>query len=234
MSNKITFSEPSMAKLSWKLKHNDKVVIDGIDEMNLYVNGEPIALDSTDNQYEMEVTEDTNFYVNAKYNGIEVNSGSVVADFERKPAPCYYGTVILDSYEWNEEEAIEFIESLDKDSLDILTDENPMVVGDNIIAHPGNLVSTFDIVPNDNKYYFYCADEKVDESRPFVLYPTYYGETAKILDSMDSALDINKDGEYGLFMREVVIGDEPYYAFMIKVSNATDIEGDPVPLTFKK
>lgn len=234
MSNKITFSEPSMAKLSWKLKHNDKVVIDGIDEMNLYVNGEPIALDSTDNQYEMEVTEDTSFYVSAKYNGMDVNSGSVIADFERKPSPCYYGTAILGSYEWNEEEAIEFIESLDKDALDILTDENPIVVGDNIIAHPGNLVSTFDIVPNDNKYYFYCADEKVEESRPFVLYPVYYGETNKVLDGMDSALDINKDGEYGLFMREVVIDGEPYYAFIVKVSNATDIDGEPVPLTFKK
>lgn len=233
MSNKITFSKPTEATLSWKLLHNDKEVTENLEDLKLYVNGTAIEVNPNES-YKLPVSEDTNFYVSAKYKGMDITSGIVTADFERVPQPCYYGTVVFDPYEWDEDAALIFIDDLDKDQLDLLTDNNPLQVGNKVIANPGKLVKTFDITPNDNKYFFYCANDNVIESRPVVIYPKYFGETVSVLDGMDSKLDINKDGEQGLFRTELVIGEEPYYVYLLKTPNATDPSGDPAPLTFKK
>lgn len=234
MSNKITFSKTSEATLSWKLLHNDKDVTKNLEDLKLYVNGTAIEVNPNDSHHILSVSEDTNFYVSAKYNGMDITSGIVTADFERVPQPCYYGTVEFDPYEWEEAAALSFINGLDKDKLDLLTDNNPILVGAKVIANPGKLVKTFDITPNNNKYFFYCAgvDGKVKESRPIVLYPTYFGETVSIWDGGNNKLDINKEGGMGLFHKEIKIGEEPYYVYLLKTPNATDPSGDPAPMTF--
>lgn len=232
MSNKITFSKPSEATLSWKLLHNNKEVTENLEDLKLYVNGTAIEVNPNE-PHTLSVSEDTNFYVSAKYKGMDVVSGIVTADFEREPQPCYYGSVEFGTFDWDEKVANTFIDSLDKYQIGLLTDNNPILRGDNVIANPGKLVKTFDITPNDNKYFFYCADDEgVNDSRPIVLYPAYFGETISIWDGGNNKLDINKEGSMGLFHKEIMIGDEQYYVYLLKTPNATDPSGDPAPMTF--
>ena len=233
MSNKITFSNASNAKLSCKLKQNDKEVTDGISDLRLYMNGEQVELDN-ENSKEIDLTETASFFVSAKYDGAEISSGTVVAEFERIAMPCYYGTVVFGTYEWESSAADKFIQGLDQDYFDLHVDNNPIMVGEKAIANPGKLVKTFSIVPNEYKYYFYCADEDVEESRIFVAYPKYFGEITKILDGMNNQMEIDKDGDQGFISREIILGDEPYYVFLAKQTNATDASGEPASVTFQK
>lgn len=238
MSNKITFSKPGEAKLTWKATYNGQDVTSEIESVSVIINNEKIQLDPSASEYTFGVDETTTVYAAAEWNGMSAKSSKLVAEYEKEAAASYFGSLIIEpntnDHTWTDAELKElfqeYYESLDAESL---VDSNPLSINGVQVANPNKLLKSITIVPNNNLYDFVCAEfvnePRIDQSRPAVIYPAHYGATIQIIDSMGNNC-IND-----FIKNEFVMNGEQYFAYTLKPTNslATD-DGVTLPYTFKK
>lgn len=233
-NNKLTFSSPGVAKLSWKIKHGDQE-LDKVDSLILNVNGERIELDPSSKERSYNVDVNSAFYIDADWKEFSARSEKLYVDVIS--GSMYYGSVVTGtSDEWDEFEIKDYLSSLNQSKLDSLVDITPIVEGDNNIASPGQvlMVSSSEAANWFNKMYcFYCSDEKVDQSHPIMIYPAAYGDLKSIKDSMGNEC-LNQTGNVGFYKSQAMINGTTYNVYILKSPNSSDKTTGSLPYTFMK
>lgn len=241
MSNKLTFSEPGKAKITWRVLYNSEDVTKEVDSVTLNMNGKNVGLNPADEYQEFELSETTTVFCSADYDGMTATSDKLVAEFVPAPSPLYCGavTMLTEGMYWETGESLKatleyFVSSLTGEMVQELV-ADPIQAN---VAEPGKLMTLSGITPNDHKYYFYCANQSVPQSHPIVLYPTTYVAAGSIVDDLGSITieDTCTTSMSGWLHQVIKLDGVDYHLYIQKSPNAQDVELDPEPvaITFKK
>lgn len=238
MSNKITFSAPSEAKLTWKATFNGQDVTNELENLSVTINNEKIELDENETEYKFHIDKTSVIHMSTEWNGSNATSMKVIAEYVKPDVASYYGSLVIEPNnndhglsDSNLSAAIKnYFDDLDVESM---VDNKPLTINGKTVANPNSLIKHTVSAPNNMRYDFVCADfvsdTEIDQSRPVVIYPTSYGVTQQIIDDLQTNC-IND------FIRvEFEFEGESYYAYVLKSTNslATD-DGVTLPFTFKK
>ena len=227
MSNKISFSEPGVAKLSWKVFNGKEQINEELDAVRINMNGSIHEADTSKTYFETEISQTTQFSISVDYNGMTTSSSTLKAEYKEKPSivlPGYYGSVVTgieyadeygDLLEWSnvKSQYDEFLTTLNDETISIMIDNSPI---EGSIAHPNTLVSSSSITPNNHNYDFICRDGSVKKSHPIVIYPEYHGEVSAIKNALGTNAAINSNTMDGFYKTTITLHDETYIVYMQK------------------
>lgn len=252
MSNKLTFTEPGKAKVSWQVQYNEEQLENSaLDSIVLNVNGEPQQIDLNSNSHEIDINESSNIDMEIVYGGVSTKTKKlyvdIIKDEEDQPSEpetptiydIYFGSVMigkgLDWTKGGKEETMDFLSNLNKTIIDGMIDNSPIASN---VAHANKLIlsDTSKMNPLNFEYGFVGAsdDDVIAYSQPIVLYPKLLGTPSKITDVMGNPLSINSTDNLGFYSSTMMIGDIEYYVYVHKVADSTYESESPVYINFVK
>ena len=88
MSNKLTFSEPGTAKVSWQVQYGEEQLDNSmLDSVVLNINGIPQSIDLTKNSTEIQVSKTTSVNMEVTYGGVTTKTMNLMVEILENDGP---------------------------------------------------------------------------------------------------------------------------------------------------